>query len=104
MTSSVNITYPYLNNDLLTATFEQYGYAAFTFLEVFDTSADGQSGGTVHLSANSIGSNRIVLAIQPVRPGGSVSLFIVGYSEDYFEGGNSFLFGRFFPGYEIIYG
>lgn len=86
--------------------FEQYSTRTFTYVEVFDTSADGQSGGRVRLGSggnNGIGYRRIIVVIEPVRPGADISLFLVAYSEDRYQGGASFLSGRITPDLRPLY-
>lgn len=95
-----------IEDDLVIIDFEQYSYSTFTFIEVFDTSVDGQSGGFVRLGSgigNGIGTRRIILVITPVRPGANVSLFLVGYSEDLVNGGQTFMHGRMTPDLSPLY-
>lgn len=101
---SMNINHPNLVDDLLTLNVKHYGSDwSFTFVEIFDTSADGRSGGTVRLLDYGIGSQSLIIVVQPNQPGGSVSLFLSVYSQNFGYGGNNFQFGRVTPGADVIY-
>lgn len=88
----------------MTFRFARNGYLnTFTFVEVFDTSADGVSGGTVRLVEGGIRTSTMILVVQPVRPSAPVSLFIVAYGHNLYEGGQNFRIGRMVPGLERIF-
>lgn len=74
----------------------------FTFVEVFDTSADGQSGGLVRFNSGGVGFSEFNITVIPVSPDSSISVYVVAYSLDIINGGNNFRVGRFLPWFDLL--
>lgn len=105
-TFSTNIQHPEIPDDELIFEFLESGSSQFSFVEIFDTSSDGESGGRVRLGSglnNGIGTQSLIFVINSVRPGAAISVFIALYFEDIYLGGQSFLAGRMAPGLQPLY-
>lgn len=75
----------------------------YTFIETFDTSEDGVSGGLVQLIAGGIGSKEFQLSVKPVSADHHIFMYIVdAYAEDEKNGGQNFRHGRYLPGLERL--
>lgn len=76
----------------------------YTFIEVFDTSADGRSGGLIHLNSGGIGHRTFFITIYPIAAQHPISVNVVAYSMDTINGGTNFRLGRFLPSLQLAYG
>lgn len=74
----------------------------FTFIETFDSSDDGVSGGLVQLVSGGIGSGVFQLSVTPLSPNQPIRLYIVAYAEDEQNAGRNYRFGRYQAGLERL--
>lgn len=85
---------------------QQHFLMNFEFVEVFDTSADGVSGGRVRIGNgynHGIGKQRLIIILTPSQPGANISLFLVAYGRNVYTAGPSFMSGRLTPALRSIY-
>lgn len=73
----------------------------FTFIQTFDTSADGFSGGYVELIDGGNGTKQFTLAVTPVA-NQNISLYIVAYADNLINAGRNFRFGDYRPALTLL--
>lgn len=75
----------------------------YTFVEVFDTSADGRSGGLIQFVSGGVGYSEFRISIFPISPNHPIRIIVVAYSLDTINGGNNLRVGRFLPSYQLLH-
>lgn len=75
----------------------------YTFVEVFDMSPDGRSGGLIQFVSGGVGYSEFRISIFPVSPAHPIRIVVVAYALDAINGGNNFRIGRFVPNLHLLH-
>lgn len=76
----------------------------YTFVEVFDTSEDGRSGGLIQFVSGGVGYSEFRISIFPLSPDHPIRIVVVAYSLDTIYGGRNFrLGGHFVPNLHLLH-
>lgn len=75
---------------------------SITFIETFDTSEDGVSGGLIQLIDGGIGDSGFRIGVQPLSANHPLRIVIVAYYESPQSDGRHYRFGHYRPGLERL--